>query len=205
MPDSQSTNPHAPPTTLGYDIGVARTRITRIFRYLQELHRVRTPPAVHLNSYDWRLQLASLPHYPSIQRGPLFSNLKLPMQPNDILDGDFILRIGRPKESECPPPSVVIEQWLQPGWNNAALDPKVYTKRRLKTAAGEESFDSSDGRVEALHEWLATRQQWANAEKKTLDALSIFSELFELWGRFARESEKYQLFLADGVLVVAGR
>ena len=204
MPDSQSTNPHAPPTTLGYDIGVARTRITRIFRYLQELHRVRTPPAVHLNSYDWRLQLASLPHYPSIQRGPLFSNLKLPMQPNDILDGDFILRIGRPKESECPPPSVVIEQWLQPGWNNAALDPKVYTKRRLKTAAGEESFDSSDGRVEALHEWLATRQQWANAEKKTLDALSIFSELFELWGRFARESEKYQLFLADGVLVVDG-
>ncbi len=185
-----------------YDIEEARRRISRVFRYLQELHRVKTPPTVNLDRYEWRLRLEALPHYPSIQRGPYFGNLKLLSGPSEIRNGNFIFKVGRPTETECPPPSVIIEQWLKPGWNEAASEAKPFQKR--KTPAGEETFEDSIERVTALQEWLQTRQQWAAAEKHVVEALGVFTDIFDLWGRFARESEKYQLFVGDGVLVTNG-
>ena len=189
---------------ISYDIEEARSRIARVFMYLQELHRVKTSPPVDLEKHAWRLQLDSLPHYGTIQRGRLFGNLKLLRGPSEIRDGNFILKIGRPKESECPPPSIIIEQWLKPGWNNATGEPSVFPKRKLRTGGGEEAFEDSPERVEALEQWQGMRRQWAGAEKDVVNALAIFSDLFELWGRFARESEKYQLYLGDGILALDG-
>ncbi|MHC4415077.1 MAG: AAA domain-containing protein [Planctomycetota bacterium] len=187
-----------------YNIDEATTRIGRVFRYLQELHRVRTPPNVRLDRYAWRLKLESLPYYPSIQRGRLFGNLKFLREGASQRHGNFILKVGRTKETECPPPSVIIEQWLRPGWDEPGAEPKVYAKRKLPTGSGEETFEDSTERVEALEDWMSLRHRWASAEKHVIDALGIFSEFFELWGRFARESEKYQLYLGDGILVVDG-
>src|SRR3954470_8121268 len=95
-----------------YDIDVARARIESVFRYLAELHRIRTPPALDLDRYDWILRLDALPRHATIQRG-------------FALDGDaagdasrsgLIVGVERPTETECPAPSVLFENWLEPGW-----------------------------------------------------------------------------------------
>ncbi len=187
-----------------YDIEQARTRIARVFRYLAELHRVKTPPVVALDKYEWGLRLESLPKYPSIQRGAPFGRLRSIKEGSVLHDGNFHFKVGRPKETECPPPSVVIEQWLKPGWETPAAEPKVIESRKNKAGGKDETFDGSTERVLALDDWLEQRRQWAGAERHVQEALGVFSVLFDLWGRFARESEKYQLLLADGVLVVDG-
>jgi hypothetical protein len=46
------------------------------------------------------------------------------------------------------------------------------------------------------------KRQWEASERRVMEALSVFSDLFELRSRFDRESEKYQLYLADGMLVI---
>ncbi len=87
-----------------YDIEEARTRIGRVFRYLQELHRVKTPPTVDLDKYEWGLRLGTLPSYASVQRGPAFGNLRSLKEGGALTDGNFLSKVGRPKETECPPP-----------------------------------------------------------------------------------------------------
>jgi hypothetical protein len=124
-----------------YDMDEAKARVARVFRYLQELHRVKTPPTVDLDKYDWRLPLEALPSYPSLQRGPLFGNLKSLSSRGSLHEGNFLLKVGRPRESECPPPSVVIEQWLKPGWENAGAEPKVFERRKNKATGEEEEFE----------------------------------------------------------------
>jgi len=187
-----------------YDIETAKTRIGRVFRYLQELHRVKTPPTVDLERYEWGLRLDSLPSYDSIQRGTAFGNIRTLKEGSPLHDGNFLFKVGRPKETECPPPSVVIEQWLKPGWQNATVEPEVCDQRRSKASGNQEEFDASAERVIAFDDWLAIRKEWADSEKHVQAALNVFSNLFDLWGRFARESEKHQLLLADGVLSLDG-
>ena len=185
-----------------HDLEEARRRISRIFRYLQELHRVTTPPTVALDMYEWRMRLEVLPHYPSIQRGPQFGNLMSLKGSSEAGSGNFIAKIGRPKETECPPPSVMIEQWLKPGWHEAAREVKTHPKKKIGNT--EEAFEDSVDRITALDEWRRLRQQWATAERHVVEALGVFSDLFDLWGRLAREAEKFQLFIGDGVLVTKG-
>ncbi|MHC4447768.1 MAG: AAA domain-containing protein [Planctomycetota bacterium] len=185
-----------------YNLEEAKARITRVFKYLQELHRVKTPPTVHLDRYAWRFDLDALPSYSTVQRGSLLSKLDLHGRRDDPQSGDFIVKVARPQETECPPPSVIIQQWLHPGWDEPGAEPQVFAKRRSKSSGREESFEDSRDRVTALEQWLDIRRQWAVSEKKVTDALDIFSSLFDLWGRFARESEKYQLYVGDGILVM---
>jgi len=187
-----------------YDIEEARTRIGRVIRYLQELHRVKTPPTVDLERYEWGLRLDALPNYDSIQRGRVFETIRTLDESVELHDGNFLFKVGRPKETECPPPSVVIDQWLKPGWQSAIAEPKIFEERRSKATGKQELFDASAERVLALEDWQAQRAEWAVSERHVQEALSVFSNLFDLWGRFARESEKYQLLLADGVLSMEG-
>ena len=135
-----------------YDADVAKARIGRIFRYLQELHRVKTPPIVDLEKYQWGLRLEALPNYETIQRGHAFGNLRTLKEGTELHDGNFLFKVGRPKETECPPPSVVIEQWLKPGWQCATAEPQVHEQRRSKATGKQEDFDASIERVLALED-----------------------------------------------------
>ena len=189
----------------GYDIDEAKAKIERVFKYLEELHRVKTPPIVHMDDHPWRLDLDGLPRYPSIRRGRTFGNSGFLRETEKPLDAGYVIKVSRPREKECPRPSVVIENWLKPGWDKVGVEPAVYSQRSLKTASRKgsaEKFKDSDERIAALDEWLERREAWERDEKKVVEALAVFSDLFDLWGKFKRESEKYQLFLADGFLVV---
>jgi very-short-patch-repair endonuclease len=184
-------------TPVSYDVATAKKRIGRVFRYLEEMHRVRTPPIVRLEDREWCLPLDSLPRSSYVQTDYSFGRPGDPPA-EDNPRGGYVLRVGRPRESECPEPSVVIKNWMRPGWDRVDADPETIVKKTFKGQA----FADSAERVDAFDEWLERKHQWESTERAVVDALNVFSDLFDLRSRFDRESEKYQLFLADGVLVV---
>ncbi|NRA04392.1 MAG: AAA family ATPase [Myxococcales bacterium] len=179
---------------------IVRTRVERIFRYLQELHRVRTPPVVRLAERPWRLRLDELPESPQLVRG--YARPGDPGSEREVGPGAFVIRVGRPPETDCPEPSVVIKNWLRKGWDAVDADPESIARKTRKSNDGVESFDDSEDRVAALADFLDAKNAWVLEERSSIEALGVFSELFELHVRLQRESEKYQLFLADGILVL---
>lgn len=191
---------HTPPS---YDIDVARARIERVFRYLAELHRIRTPPVLDVASYEWSLSLDALPRHATIQRG--FTALDPARDAGgssiDAARGGLIASVERPTETEGPAPSVLFENWLEPGWEPPGVVPAVVPTRQHRTSAREERFEDTEERVLAFEDWLEQRRRWEASESQVIAAARLFSELFTLWGKFERESERLQLFLGDGVLV----
>ena len=117
--------------------------------------------------------------------------------------GGLIFSIDRPTETECPAPSVLFENWLEPGWEQPGGVPAVMPSRPLRTTGREESFEAKEERVVAFEDWLDQRRRWEASESQVIAAARLFSELFTLWGKFERESEKLQLFIGDGVLVAS--
>src|SRR3989441_3378629 len=139
--------------------------------------------------YEWKLRHGAVPQYPSVQRGEL--------------DSGFIIKVARPRESHCPKPSVAIEKWLKPDWEQFGVEPEILARRTTTSVAGEETvelFEESRERVEAFEKWFDLKREWQKAEKGLRDSLNVFLDLFDLYGKFERESEKLQLFVADGIL-----
>ena len=120
----------------------------------------------------------------------------------EVTSGNYIFKVGRPKESECPEPSMILKNWMRPGYTDVGADPEEFLKESIKTNTGKaETFDHVPRRVEAFEDWLSTKRQWETREKKTLEAMAAFEHLFDLRGRIQRESEKFQIYAADGMLV----
>ena len=186
-----------------YDIDVARARIERVFRYLAELHRIRTPPALDLDRYEWILRLDALPRHPTIQRGFAALDASGDGGGEPASRSGFIVSVERPTETECPAPSVLFENWLEPGWDQPGVAPAVAPTRPHRTTDREESFEDKEERVLAFEDWLDERRRWEASESQVVASSRLFSELFTLWGKFERESEKLQLFVGDGVLVAS--
>ena len=170
---------------MSYDVQIAKERIGQVFRYLGEMYRVRTPPIVSLQDRKWFLPLDGLPRSAHVQTDYSFGRTGDP-QAEDNPRGGVILRVGRPRESECPEPSVVIKNWLKPGWDRVDADPDAIVKKTLKG----QPFSDSVQRVDAFDEWMDRKRQWEASERKVVEALSVFSDLFELRSRFDRETEK---------------
>jgi very-short-patch-repair endonuclease len=166
-----------------------REKVGQIFRFLQELHQVKSPPLVDMGLYEWKMGYEALPRFPSVQRG-------------DAASG-FIFKVSRPVGSHCPKPSVAIEKWLKAGWDQFGIEPELQARRKTPRVNGEDSFElfeQSPERVEAFEKWYDQKRTWEKTEEPLRDALNVFLDLFDLYGKFERESETLQLFVADGIL-----
>src|SRR5256712_105680 len=166
-----------------------RDKIRRIFRFLQELHQVKSPPLIDTAQYEWKISYDAVPRFASVQRGDA--------------DSGFILKAARPAESRCPKPSIAIEKWLKSGWEQFGVEPELYPRRKTPRVNGEaaaELFEQSPERVEAFEKWYEQKRDWEKSEEPLRDALNVFLDLFDLYGKFERESETLQLFVADGIL-----
>jgi hypothetical protein len=180
----------------------ATVLIIRVLKFLQEFQRAKTPPVLNLAEHSWKLYFDKLPHYSLIQVGNHFEYLEQLFENDNFVEGNFILRIGRPTESDCPPPSVVAENWLKPVWETPGVEPQIHLSKTYKNLVGRtvtEAFDDSPERVEAFEDWLGDRKKWEESEIHVHDALNVFNEYFDLWSKLRRESEKFQLFVADGM------
>lgn len=74
-------------------LDLARERIGRLFRYLSELQKLKTPPKVQLTGYPWKLSWNEVPlGLETADRGEVLP----PTEDGEILGDDFILRVRRP-------------------------------------------------------------------------------------------------------------
>ena len=78
-----------------YNAKIAKQRIGRVFRYLEEMHRVRTPPVVRLEDREWYLPLDGLPRSAHVQTDYSFGRAGDPQAEDDPRAG-FILKVARP-------------------------------------------------------------------------------------------------------------
>jgi len=171
-------------------------------RFLQEFNRAKTPPIISLDEQAWKQSFDEIPNYSMIQVGTHFNYFKKIFEDENLVEGNFILKSGRPVESDCPPPSVVAENWLKPGWDTPGVEPQVHLKKTYKNLVGKtvtEAFDDSPERAEAFEDWLEERRKWEESEINVHEALNVFNEYFDLWSKLRRESEKFQLFVGDGI------
>jgi len=109
-----------------------RDKIRQIFRFLQELHQVKSPPLIDTAQYEWKISYDAVPRFASVQRGDA--------------DSGFILKAARPAESHCPKPSIAIEKWLKSGWEQFGVEPELYPRRKTPRVNGEaaaELFEQS--------------------------------------------------------------
>ncbi|MCB9073038.1 MAG: AAA family ATPase [Bdellovibrionaceae bacterium] len=177
-------------------MGDARSKILRVFSYIRELTKLRTPPVSQLSTYQWTLRFSSLPSYPSIQTTTV---------PDDESDFEgIVLRVRRPEETQCPPPPSNLKEWIENGWERIDGEVRNIDARNKIDANGftiTEHFDQESVRVESFDVWVKKRRDWQVAEKPVREAALVFSDLFKLHGQLQRESERYQLYLADGHLV----
>ena len=174
----------------------ARRRIASVFTYLQELHRVRTPPIVDVERYPWRLRLADVPIGPTIEWGQRLAGLG--GRANRGASDEFLLRVGRPDDVACPEPPPLVRERLVTGWDSPASAARMRTVPPTVVAEESDAFLQAKARQEAFERWQARREAWVRKQ----EPLALFLRLYDLWAQFERESEKYQLYFGDGVLVV---
>lgn len=78
-------------------LDLARERIGRLFRYLSELQKLKTPPKVQLAGYPWKLSWNEVPiGIDSADRGEILP----PTESGEVLGDDFILKVRRPENPE---------------------------------------------------------------------------------------------------------
>ena len=90
---------------------VARERIGRLFRYLSELQKLKTPPKVQLNGYPWKLLWNEVPlGNPTADRGEVLP----PTDDGEILGDDFVLRVRRPEpDADNPDGERLFDHFLE--------------------------------------------------------------------------------------------
>lgn len=175
---------------------LARTKIQKVFSYIREITKLRTPPVANVDSYDWSLRFSTLPKYPTIQTAVIPEN-------EDDFDG-VVLRVKRPKETSCPPVPQILIHWIENGWEKIDGEVKHIAARNFKDKENlvkTERFEEDQVRVSEFNVWTEKRLAWQEAERPVREASEVFTNLFKLQAQLQRESEKYQLYLGDGHLV----
>ena len=183
----------------------ARSKLVQIFRYVQAFNHLQNPIKQDIQEQPWVLWLHNLPSHPCIRCG-IATGTNTSMDPpldqcakdqqRDAMAAshdDFILKVKRPKLTDCPVPPKEVEPWLQKGWQNVdgevVLDPKRSSL-----------FDEDPRRLPLLKKWIEDRKQWVIAESPARKAMQIFDQLYTLRAQLEREAEQVELMLGNEII-----
>src|SRR5579863_1453105 len=188
---------------------IARDKLTRVFRYLEALNQHRNPAKRQIREQPWSLWLHGLPNHPTIKRGAAKagSSKNKAAKENQAGEndpaGEFLLKVERPVLTRPPEPPNEIAGWLEPGWDNPSQEIAVLETQDESESAAEARvarFDEDKARFAALQRWKVSRDEWAVKERPARAAMKVFETLYALHGRIAREAERVELVLGDGIL-----
>lgn len=184
-------------------MSVARDRVRRIFEFLRELHQVRNPVTRQIDEQPWLLWFRDLPIHGSIRRGAVRE------APDDDqgegADDGYLLKVRRPRLSPPPSPPERIRDWLEAEWDDPFKDVRVRDSLGESVLDGqwhEMRFADDASRLRLFETWRRQREQWVVQERPAREAMRIFERLYELRGRIAREAERVELMLGDGILSI---
>ncbi len=189
---------------------VARDRIIRVFRYLNALNQHRNPAKRAIREQPWFLWFRDLPDHPSIHRGLMVipsgssgEGKTGPGSEHQQAVEEYVLRVRRPALARTPNPPEEVAEWLERGWDDPFREAEVHESQNQKDDRGEVHivrFTEDPKRERALATWKVRREEWAWNERPAREAMKIFEQLYELYGRIEREGERVELILGDGIL-----
>ncbi|MEX2287141.1 MAG: AAA domain-containing protein [Planctomycetaceae bacterium] len=188
-------------------------KVRKVFEYLKELNQHRSPAVTMIQAQPWSMWLDEMPEHPTIRVGFVPDPIKGTTTENESLPGDGkvaqsepILQVKRPRITHAPKPPSEIAEWLVAGWNDPQTEAsgvRWHESINDVNEGGEtvvRRFEDQPIRESKLKEWLASREEWRRAEIPARAAMAIYERLYELRGQLARESERFDLVIGDGIL-----
>lgn len=122
-------------------LATARERIGRLFRYLSELQKLKTPPKVQLTGYPWKLLWNEVPlGNPTADRGEVLP----PTDDGEILGDDFILKVRRPESGADNPDGERLFDHFLELWSTIERESE---KVELVLGDGQVLFNGPNGTV----------------------------------------------------------
>ncbi len=184
------------------DVPVEIGRAHQLFSFLKAFAEQRMPKQRTIAQQLWSLALKDLPVHPSIMVGQVLLSSSMSDDLTDGMSTEPLLRVTRPKLTNCPRPPASIKDYLNPGWEEpeATVDilPSINVELREGTATVH--FNEDPERVAALESWKSARAAWTVAELPARKAMAVYSRLYTLRGQIELESEQVELILGDGRL-----
>lgn len=178
-----------------------RDRISRVFQFLKGFNQIKNP-VPRVVTEHWHLWLHDVPTHPLCHAAP-FTDEIVPETGASDQDENVVLRVRRPRLSDCPTPPIELNGWLQDGWRDVSGDVQVFATRASGSSENPviERFSDSAERLAAFKKWEGLRSQWVERETPLRAVDQLFQRLYALHGELQRESEKSELVLGDGHLV----
>ena len=171
-----------------------RDRIRQVYKFLKDAAQLRQKPVRLLSEQPRLFWVDDLPNHPSI-------HLARPVIGEDSCD--YLLRATRPALTRCPSPPEALKAWLNSDLDNPDVPAQVLPSiNRTDPEQGTVTipFESDLARVEAWNAWRVKRNQWADAERPSRQAMGVFEVLYALHAEMEREGEQMELLAADGHL-----
>jgi len=183
---------------------VCASRIKQVFEYLKALNDHRNPAVRQVKEYPWHYWLDHLPDHPTVELQAV-----LPQKKSETDEGEqaksplCLLRVRRPQLTPPPSPPAEIHDWVHAGWDDPDNDARFQVSRNQADRHGETitvPFDDNPARPAAFSLWQQKREKWRVAERPARQAMAVFEKLYALHGKLERESELFDLVIADGLL-----
>ncbi len=181
-----------------------KQKIRQLYLFLKEANQLRFRPVRSMLDQPKIIRLGDMPNHESVQ----FIRPIRDDNPQESLD--ILLRVKRPKLTNCPKPPETVEPWLLPGWDDPTKRPEVAESQNIviPKKAGEEEekiitvrFEEDQQRYSDWEAWIATRERWAVPERLSRKAMGFFEAFYELYSTLEKESEQFELLAADGRLL----
>jgi very-short-patch-repair endonuclease len=185
---------------------IARDRVTSVFKFLRAYNQHKNPPKKLIREQQWSLWMDELPNHPSVRIGQRRISESAGDESeleSEIGPSAFLLKVSRPKLLNAPRLPLPLERWTENGWDDPFKDVSVRKSVRVQLESGEPrdlAFEDDRDADAAYRDWLPKRDAWARAETPARNAMKVFERLYELRGVLARESERSELILGDGIL-----
>ena len=172
------------------------TRVSSLFKYIQELNKLKQKTILNVKEYKWQLWCSDLPDDTK--------NIKLVFQDrteeeNIVADDEqdnILLSVHKEDFEPCPSPSDILVEWLKDGWKDYRNNIEYYDEKTVK-----EIDDNTNNEIEKIiklsdnisvlkeiEKWSKCREKWANNQKRIARNRDIFDKMYSEYYALKRDS-----------------
>lgn len=178
-------------------------RVMSLFQYIKELNKLKQKTILNTESYRWCQWVSQLPNDPK--------HVKIFYQDrvndlDDITDTtNILLSVQKQEFSQCPALPESLTDWIKCGWDDYNQTVEHYDTLIIKTKNTEYdedtiiNFNDDKTRLSDFSSWVNDREIWAKNQQRIAQSNKLFSSLYAEYYALKRESETYELIVANGV------
>jgi len=183
-------------------------RVSSLFKYIQELNKLKQKTILNVKDYRWQLWCSDLPNDPD--------NIKLNYQdridedsaPADGEPDNILLAVHKEDFQSCPMPPETLTDWLKNDrWKDYRNDVEYFDEKvvlKIDPETEEEvkkiiPFDEDSIRVQEAKKWFGRRTLWVNDQKRIAKNRIIFDKIYSEYYALKRDSESEEVIVANGI------